>query len=68
MRLLLILSVLVALIVFVALLVMRRPGREPQPEPIDATREPDLPDPETTRHMADPPPGSQGDREQKGMP
>lgn len=68
MRLVLIVAIVVAVIVLVAMLTMKRSGPERQVEPIDADRDPRPPAPETTRHMADPPPGSRGDREQHGKP
>ena len=68
MRLLLIIAMVVAVAVLIGTFAVRRPGPERQVEPIDATEDPDPPSAETTRHMPDPPPGSRGDREQRGMP
>lgn len=68
MRILLIVAIVVAVAVLIVTMVLRRPGPERQVEPIDATEDPDPPTPEETRHLGDPPPGSRGDREQKGMP
>jgi hypothetical protein len=68
MRILLLIASLVSVLVIVGVLIAKRPAPERQPEPIDAQVDPDLPDPAATRHMDDPPPGSRGDREQKGMP
>jgi hypothetical protein len=68
MRILLLVASLISVVVILGVLVAKRPGREPQPEPIDAHHDPHLPAPEATRAMDDPPPGSRGDREEKGMP
>lgn len=68
MRILLLVASLISVVVILGVLVAKRPGREPQPEPIDAHVDPEPPPPEATRHMADPPPGSRGDRERRGMP
>ncbi|MGY6501432.1 MAG: hypothetical protein ACXIVQ_11150 [Acidimicrobiales bacterium] len=68
MRWMLIIAIFVAVPIIIGMYAMKRPGRQPQAEPIDAAHEPDLPDAETTRHMSDPPPGSRGAREQDGMP
>jgi hypothetical protein len=66
--LIVIFGILALLVVVVGTVVWARPGRSRQPEPIDAEHDPAPPDPEATRHMADPPPGSRGDRERRGMP
>jgi hypothetical protein len=68
MRILLIIASLASILIVVSVLVAKRPAREPQPEPIDADVDPGLPEPDATRTMSDPPPGSRGDRERKGMP
>jgi hypothetical protein len=68
MRMLIVVFGIVAVVVVLGWLVWARPRRGRQPEPIDALHDPAPPDPEATRHMADPPPGSRGDRERRGMP
>ena len=68
MRWMLIVAIVVAVPIFIGMLAMRRSGRDPQVEPIDADRETPPPGPDATRDMSDPPPGSRGAREQDGMP
>lgn len=68
MRWTLIIAIFIAVPIVIGMYALRRPGREHQAEPIDATTDPDPPSPEATRHMTDPPPGSRGAREQDGMP
>lgn len=68
MRWILIIAIVIAIPILIATFVVRRPAPEREPETMDAEAAPTPPPPEVTRRMADPPPGSQGDREQKGMP
>lgn len=60
--------VVVGVVAVVAMRMSSRPGPRHQPEVIDVDREPTPPGPEVTERMADPPPGSQADREDHGKP
>ena len=68
MRWILLIAIVIAVPILIATFVARRPAPEHEPETIDAETDPTPPSAEATRHMADPPPGSRGDRERKGMP